>query len=107
MSRGMWKVSGISVKRSPDFGPLTVRVRKDDTVYEGLGEYEVYFDGDSTPLRVAIVRLSEQTCTIYDMEKRTLLLKRALTISADDLQPRSVAYLIANEIRIRQEALPA
>jgi hypothetical protein len=96
MGRHAWKTHGITVHKSPDFGELSVTLKEGDkkVSYNAFGEFTVTRDGNETEQHLAVVAISEIACTVYDMEKRTLLAKRALTIPAREVTPRNLAFVL-------------
>jgi hypothetical protein len=96
MSRGAWKNNGISVKKSADFGELTVTVTENykRIKYLAYGEFTVCFEDTGVELLLAVVVLTAETCAIYDMEKRMFLTKHALTLPARDVTPRNLAFVL-------------
>jgi len=96
MSRGAWKTNGLSVKKSDDFGELTITLVENykRTKYVAYGEFTVYCERTGVTLILAVMVITAETCAIYDMEKRILLTKYALTIPARDVTPRNLAFVL-------------
>ena len=96
MSRGAWKTNGISVKKSSDFGELTITLIDNykRTKYVAYGEFTVHYERTGVTLLLAVMVITAETCAIYDMEKRTLLTKCALTLPARDVTPRNLAFVL-------------
>jgi hypothetical protein len=98
MSRGAWKTNGLSVKKSSDFGELTITLVENykRTKYVAYGEFTVHCECTGVTLLLAVIVLTAETCAIYDIEKRTLLTKYALTIPARDVTPRNLAFVLTS-----------
>lgn len=97
MSRGAWKGNNTEVRKSPDFGSLTVVMKDDDGKtrhFEAFGEYYVTVKNPVVSVTLAVIQLTETTCALFNLERQLLFVKKTITIRATDVTPRIVGFIV-------------
>jgi hypothetical protein len=99
MSRSAWKGTNTEVRKSPDFGSLTVTMKDDDgrmRQFEAFGEYYVTVKNQNpeVSLTLAVVSLTDTTCAIFNLERQLLFVKKILTLRATDVTPRTIGFIV-------------